>query len=445
MTQSSRTMLWTIVHVLGILILLFFANIDQFPIIITGYSISFIAFFFLLRTIDSVKAGLHIGWGIRIAAIFAFPLLSDDIYRFIWDGWLINEFVNPFAYLPIDVPLNFATFQNYLLESMNSPEYYSVYPTILQLMFAITVLIIPTSIIGQSIVLKLMLLGFEIITVRYALKILRHFNKDSRLILLYFLNPLVIVELMGNLHMELVMISGFSVLLYYFFCGARGPKKAIISAFALSFSVAAKLITLIAVPFLIKRLIQNRRINKLVQFFGWFALFFALFFIPMFLLNYENFGKGLDLYFQKFEFNASIYYLIRSVGFWIKGYNIIGSLGPSLAILAAITILSIAFFEKKTSLESLSTSMLFGLSAYYFLSTTVHPWYTALLVFLSVFSGYRFAIFWSFLAVLSYAKYYQGGVYYFPAITVEYVLLFGAIAHELYIRQLDPRRSLLKI
>lgn len=445
MTKQSKLAGWIITFVIGILLLLFIAKIDLFPIILAGYSLSFVAYYILLKQNISIKTGLILGWGTRIVAIFAFPQLSDDIYRFIWDGWLSIQLVNPFAYLPVDVPIELGAFQKFLLGSMNSPEYYSVYPTVLQLIFAFVALIIPSSIVGQSILLKLILLVFEIITVRYTLKILKYFKKDQRLVLIYFLNPLVIVELMGNLHMELVMISGFSIFLYYFFCGARGPKNKVLAAFALSFSVAAKLITLVAAPFLIKRLFASRSISSLFQFFAWFTLFFGLFFIPMFLLNYENFGKGLDLYFQKFEFNASFYYLIRSVGFWIKGYNIIGSLGPALAIISTLIIFSLALIENKVSLESLATKLLFGLSAYYFFSTTVHPWYTALLVFLSVFSSYRFAIIWSFLATLSYSKYYLEAYFYFPAITIEYLLLFALIGHELYIRQLDPHRSLIKI
>ena len=36
----------------------------------------------------------------RLLLIGAFPQLSDDIYRFVWDGRLINQGVNPFAQLP---------------------------------------------------------------------------------------------------------------------------------------------------------------------------------------------------------------------------------------------------------------------------------------------------------------------------------------------------------
>jgi hypothetical protein len=38
-------------------------------------------------------------------------------------------------------------------------------------------------------------------------------------------------------------------------------------------------------------------------------------------------------------------------------------------------------------------------------TTTMHPWYLATLVILSVFTRYRFTIVWSFVIVLSYQVY----------------------------------------
>ena len=46
-----------------------------------------------------------------------------------------------------------------------------------------------------------------------------------------------------------------------------------------------------------------------------------------------------------------------------------------------------------------------GISFYYFTTTTMHPWYLATLVILSVFTNYRFPIVWSFVIVLSYQAY----------------------------------------
>ena len=49
--------------------------------------------------------------------------------------------------------------------------------------------------------------------------------------------------------------------------------------------------------------------------------------------------------------------------------------------------------------------MLLGVSAYFLLSTTVHPWYIATPLLLSVFTKYRFPIVWSAFVMLSYSAY----------------------------------------
>jgi alpha-1,6-mannosyltransferase len=49
-------------------------------------------------------------------------------------------------------------------------------------------------------------------------------------------------------------------------------------------------------------------------------LLFAFFFDLCF---YSKHAKSVDLFFRKFEFNASIYYFVRWIGTLIAGYNLI--------------------------------------------------------------------------------------------------------------------------
>lgn len=75
--------------------------------------------------------------------------------------------------------------------------------------------------------------------------------------------------------------------------------------------------------------------------------------------------------------------------------------------------------------------MLLGVSAYFFLSTTVHPWYIATPLILSIFTRYRFAILWSFLVYLSYYAYgneqFQENLW---LVAAEYLLVIGYFIWE---------------
>lgn len=71
-------------------------------------------------------------------------------------------------------------------------------------------------------------------------------------------------------------------------------------------------------------------------------------------------------------------------------------------------------------------AMLFVLTLYFLMSTTVHPWYLVMLVALSVLSLHVYPIIWSYLVFLSYSH-YQGGSFAenYYLIGLEYLLLFG--------------------
>jgi hypothetical protein len=119
----------------------------------------------------------------------------------------------------------------------------------------------------------------------------------------------------------------------------------------------------------------------------------------------SNISRSLDLYFHTFEFNASIYYVLRAIGYWLVGYNLISTLGTGLALTACLLILGLAWREKRPSLATFGRVLLLALTTYYLLATIVHPWYLAPLVALSCLTSYRYPLVWSALIMLSYAAY----------------------------------------
>src|SRR5690606_9444468 len=119
----------------------------------------------------------------------------------------------------------------------------------------------------------------------------------------------------------------------------------------------------------------------------------------------ENLSSSLNLYFRRFEFNASLYYLLREIGTLILGYNPIALIGPFLALVALLRIL---FFSWSGRINlSLPERWLFVLTAYLLCATTVHPWYVIPLVVLSVLTRFRFPMIWSALLPLTYLAYGQ--------------------------------------
>ena len=72
---------------------------------------------------------------IRLPFLFRPPELSDDIYRYLWDGFQILNGHNPYAASPSNIPRH-AEFYNGLFAHINHPDLITIYPPAAQLSFA---------------------------------------------------------------------------------------------------------------------------------------------------------------------------------------------------------------------------------------------------------------------------------------------------------------------
>ncbi|NNF08640.1 MAG: hypothetical protein HKN21_17895, partial [Candidatus Eisenbacteria bacterium] len=66
--------------------------------------------------------------------IFHEASLSDDIYRYLWDGHVLLSGINPFRYAPNDPVL--VELHTAFWGLINNPELPTIYPPLLQLVFA---------------------------------------------------------------------------------------------------------------------------------------------------------------------------------------------------------------------------------------------------------------------------------------------------------------------
>ncbi|MBX2814368.1 MAG: DUF2029 domain-containing protein [Saprospiraceae bacterium] len=364
---------------------------------------------------------------VRFVTVFAFPNLSDDIYRFLWDGHLLNDGINPFLYTPSEWLSvgNANEALSALYPRLNSPEYYSIYPPVCQGLFAFVTWLFPTSPYWASVALKLVFLFSEIGTIYILMKFVQQLGLPLKRVLLYALNPLIIVELCGNLHFEAIMIFFMIAGLWFF---AR--KRHMFFGILFGLSILTKLLPLMFLPFLLLRAHWK---NILVGF-GAIAITLLVGFSSLIDLTVvEKFASSLDLYFRKFEFNASIYYLAREVGYWYRGYNMIASIGPWLSVIALVAILSLALFERKRTMRTFFESALLAFTIYLLLTTTIHPWYLALPIVLCIFTRFRYPLFWSGLITLTYINYWGDGYHERMGIVVlEYICVLTLLYLEVF-------------
>ncbi|WP_296386591.1 mannosyltransferase [Winogradskyella sp.] len=396
----------------------------------------------------------------RLLFLFAIPNLSQDFYRFIWDGRMILEGLNPYLYSPDSFiengKLPIAQAQE-LYNGMGalSSSHFTNYPPINQLCFAIAALFSGKSILGSIVILRTLIIAADIGTLYFGKKLLERLKLPSNRVFWYILNPFIIIELTGNLHFEGVMLF-FLVWSLYLLHSGKWKWAAVV----LACSISVKLIPLMFLPLFfwwfkkgnvianeMKQSVSMKEIAtsqvphndifKLILFYAIVGITTLLLFLPFFSMEFiNNYSQTVGLWFGKFEFNASIYYLIREIGFAITGYNEIAIIGKVLPILSLLIILGFSFFKQNNTIPKLTTSIVVVFACYLFLSTTVHPWYIATLVLLCVFTNYRFPLVWSVALVLSYLAYSNSSnSENLWIIELEYMIVFAAFIWEIVLKK----------
>jgi len=397
-----------------------------FGVALAGYAV-------LLRSGISWKRGLMLALLLRLLWLPATPALSDDFYRFRWDGLLVANGINPFQFRPVQltngllvksVKYELRSSLTHLFPKLNSPAYYSVYPPVCQFIFGLAVRLFPDSETGFVVVLRLFILAAECGSAWLLLQLLDSLGKPRELALRYLLHPLGIAELTGNLHFEALVI--FFVLLAVWLLSRQNIYQ---SALALALGVATKLLPVLLLPLLFRQLGWKRFIIYSAVFI--FAL--ALLFLPFISTELiSNISSSLRLYFHSFEFNASLYYLLRAAGFQLSGYNEIAIIGPGLALVSALPVLMVAW-RQRLALENLASSLLLILSIYYLCATTVHPWYLTPLIAVSIFTRFRYPLVWGGMAILSYAAYRDASyTENLGLVSLEYAVTLAWLAYELF-------------
>ena len=412
--------------------------------LITLYS----SLFFLFYKLVQIKKGnffflVVLSFLFRFLFLFSIPNLSQDFYRFIWDGRLFLEGYNPYLYTPESFILNhqFPVAQaQELYNGMGvlNGSHFTNYTPLNQLFFIAAGWIAGKSILGSVIIMRLCIIAADFGTLYFGKKLLEKLNIPIHNIFWYLLNPFIIIELTGNLHFEGVMIFFLIWSLYLLHIG-----KWTTAAIVFACSVSIKLIPLIFLPLVfqyffkkedgIKKLVDWNAFKKLIGFYtivvGLTLLSFSLFYDSELIHNYTNTVK---LWFQRFEFNASLYYIAREIGYSFRGYNEIAVIGKIIPLIVTGFLLVIAFFRKNKSMIELITAMLLVLSFYFFTATTVHPWYLSTLLILSIFTKYKYPLVWSYVIILSYLAYITAdNKENLWVIATEYLIVYGILIWEI--------------
>lgn len=429
---------------------IFFGRADIRQLSLTFFfSLSLYIVFLKFFSKGNEKLGIWAGLLLRIWFLFTPVFLSEDTFRFLWDGLLVSEGRSPYSELPIDVNLGLDQgLEKELLSKMNSPGYYSVYPPVLQVLFLVPVFFLKRglSVFWTISVWKAILIFFEL----GILYIFRKSKKEegSGNFLKYWLHPLVIWEGIGNGHPE-------PILFFFLFLGIFFWEKGkTFSAFIFYLtSIFTKILPLLALPFLFFYWGRRSTIRNILLFFGMCFLLFVSLLVWLLLsetggtLLEEHWRKGIGVYFTLFEFHGGIYYLLKNL---IRHTWYPYSSGIILGILNIFAICFYSFRVSKIQPDNktvfLMTVWIHLCGIYYLFSSTVHPWYFLPILAASMFTKTIWPLVASGIWILSYSTYSSSPFYDRNWVLVlEHSLVLGTFLLETFYPKTHKRKDSLKV
>ena len=184
---------------------------------------------------------LILGFGLllRLIVLPVEPLLSDDIFRYVWDGRVQAAGVNPYRYVPAD-PALAGLRDAAIFPRINRADYaVTIYPPVAQVFFFLV-----TRLSESALAMKAALVACEAVTVAAVIGLLRRLEKPTGRVVAYAWHPLPVWEVANNGHVDALMVAltmaGIWLVL------ARG--RALWGAAAVALGALVKPFALLALP-----------------------------------------------------------------------------------------------------------------------------------------------------------------------------------------------------
>jgi hypothetical protein len=278
----------------------------------------------------------------RVALLPVTPTLSDDVYRYVWEGRVAAHGGDPWRARPADPSL--APLRDRAIHPrVNHPELASIYPPLAIAGFAAVAALSPTVAAVKAWVV-LHDLALVLLLIAWA----RRRGLGAGAAIAYAWNPLVVVEYAGSGHYDPI---GIVWLVAALLLAERRPA---LSAAAVAIGTLTRLVPLVALPLLWRGWTWRARTLAVVACGGGLAWFWS---------RTRGAASGLDAYLRSWSNNElGFAYLTRLAG------------DPAARVIAAVLaagLVAVLAWRRRDP----ATSTRRALRAGFLLSPVAHPWY----------------------------------------------------------------------
>ncbi len=330
---------------------------------------------------------IGIGIILRVLMLFSAPILEDDYLRYLWDGAVTANGINPYMYSPEEVlggtgiPTELSELaeeSGEIIHGINHPEVRTIYPPIAQAFFALSYWLDSWSLISW----KLILIVFDLATLSLIFNALGILKLPSSYLIIYWWNPLLLKEIFNSAHLD--------VLVFPFVLSAiimASQNRYIRSTVTLIIGMGIKLWPVFLLPILLRPIISKPK--ELLSALVVAAISIGILFLPIYLSGLDN-SSGFIAYGQSWQNNDSAFRIliyISELSLDLLHYETFHKYTVARFLVIALIAIWIAYITlgKTFKNEDLFKKSLLIIAFVFLISPTQFPWYyTWLIPFLAI-------------------------------------------------------------
>jgi len=330
---------------------------------------------------------IGIGVILRVLMLFTAPILEDDYFRYLWDGAVTANGINPYTYSPqevlegTDIPTELSELADEsgeVIHSINHPEIRTIYPPIAQAFFALSYWLDSWNLISW----KLILIIFDLATLSLIFNALGILKLPSSYLIIYWWNPLLLKEIFNSGHLD---VLAFPFVLSALIMASK--NRHVRSTLTLIIGMGIKLWPAFLLPVILRPILSKPKELLAALFIA--AVCVGALFLPIYFSSLDH-SSGFIAYGQSWQNNDSAFSMIiyiSELGLDFLGYEIFLKYTVARFIVIALIALWILYvtFGKTFRNEDLFKKSLFIVAFVFLIIPTQFPWYyTWLIPFLAI-------------------------------------------------------------
>ncbi len=327
------------------------------------------------RTAVVVVLGLAVV--LRLASVSHKAPLSDDLYRYAWDGVVQSSGTDPYRYPPQADELR-GLREGWLWPPaladeprqtlLNRPNVPTIYPPVAEAWFWLEHRVVPLSARDEG--YELAGAGLDLAVLAALLALLRRAGRDPRAVAVYALAPLSVLEAVQNAHVDVLAV------LFVLGAVAAGARRPVLSAASLAGAALVKVYPGLLLPLLLRGRGTRVRVVAVA------AALAGLAYLPHVLAVGLRVVGYLPGYLQEEHYGQGTRYLLLGL-LGLSG-------GPAIALVVlGLAGVLVVLLRGELPLPQAGVRLLV---AVFLLTTPVQPWYALLLLALVVLTGDLWAL-----------------------------------------------------